>query len=466
MSYIGTEPKDIRSFGRTKFDYTATQGQTAFTGADDDGKVLNFTVGQIEVYVNGILMDDSDFTTTGTGTVTLATAANLNDVINIVSFETNIPDSNYVPASGGTFTGDVDFGANKITYANVYAQLSDLPSASTYHGMFAHVHATGLAYYAHAGAWIPLANTTGATFTGGVNVSNNHVNIDSGYSYQWGDSHERIEQSDATIEFFTNNSQNMTLSGGNLGIATTENVSLATTEEGFWYQANDWMAISRASGPVAYFNRLTSDGTIVMFRKNGSNVGSMGSINGQYLYIGQPSNVGMGFISANVRPTTDGTNADNTYDFGHPSVRWDDIFATNGTINTSDENEKQNITSLTSAEITAATAISKLFKTYKWKDKVAAKGNDARTHTGVVAQQVQTAMSNAGLDASKYAFWCSDTWWEKGTDVYDTKDEAPEGATERTRMGIRYPELLSFVSAATEQRLTNIETRLAALEGG
>ena len=43
MSYIGTEPKDIRSFGRTKFDYTASQGQTAFTGADDDGKVLAFT---------------------------------------------------------------------------------------------------------------------------------------------------------------------------------------------------------------------------------------------------------------------------------------------------------------------------------------------------------------------------------------------------------------------------------------
>ena len=107
MSYIGTEPKDIRSFGRTKFDYTATQGQTAFTGADDDGKVLAFTVGQIEVYVNGILMDDSDFTTTGTGTVTLASAANLNDVINIVSFESNIPDNDYVPASGGTFTGAV-----------------------------------------------------------------------------------------------------------------------------------------------------------------------------------------------------------------------------------------------------------------------------------------------------------------------------------------------------------------------
>lgn len=107
MSYIGTEPKDIRSFGRTKFDYTASQGQTAFTGADDDGKVLAFTTGQIEVYVNGILMDDSDFTTTGTGTVTLASAANLNDVVNVVSFESNIPDNDYVPASGGTFTGNI-----------------------------------------------------------------------------------------------------------------------------------------------------------------------------------------------------------------------------------------------------------------------------------------------------------------------------------------------------------------------
>ena len=125
MSYIGTEPKDIRSFGRTQFDYTATQGQTAFTGADDDGKVLAFTVGQIEVYVNGILMDDSDFTTTGTGTVTLASAANLNDVINIVSFESNIPDNDYVPASGGTFTGAVTH-SGAVTNSSTTTMTGDL----------------------------------------------------------------------------------------------------------------------------------------------------------------------------------------------------------------------------------------------------------------------------------------------------------------------------------------------------
>ena len=95
-------------------------------------------------------------------------------------------------------------------------------------------------------------------------------------------------------------------------------------------------------------------------------------------------------------------------------------------------------------------------------------------------------MTDAGLNAADYAFWCSDTWWETSTDVpaveadeeagieardaythiesYDTAEEAPEGATERTRLGVRYPELLAFIGAATEQRLADIETRLTALE--
>ena len=46
----------------------------------------------------------------------------------------------------------------KILYSNVYDSLGALPSASTYHGMFAHVHATGKGYYAHAGNWVPLSN--------------------------------------------------------------------------------------------------------------------------------------------------------------------------------------------------------------------------------------------------------------------------------------------------------------------
>jgi hypothetical protein len=82
----------------------------------------------------------------------------------------------------------------------------------------------------------------------------------------------------------------------------------------------------------------------------------------------------------------------------------------------------------------------------------------------VIAQDVEAAMTAAGLDAGDYAFFISATWWEADGETYYNADDAPEGATQHNRKGIRYPELLSFVGAATEQRLANIETRLTALE--
>ena len=83
----------------------------------------------------------------------------------------------YTPPTlnGLTNAGDVDFGSNKILYANVYTNLSDLPSASSYHGMFAHVHGTGKAYYAHAGNWVPLADESQLTLDGLTGVSTTGV---------------------------------------------------------------------------------------------------------------------------------------------------------------------------------------------------------------------------------------------------------------------------------------------------
>ena len=67
-------------------------------------------------------------------------------------------------APGGTaainLSADETITTGKILYSNMYAQLADLPNATTYHGMFAHVHATGAGYFAHGGNWIRLANYT------------------------------------------------------------------------------------------------------------------------------------------------------------------------------------------------------------------------------------------------------------------------------------------------------------------
>ena len=57
-------------------------------------------------------------------------------------------------------------GENKIP--SLYGAMTNLPSPSTYHGMFAHVHATGRGYFSHAGGWYELVNkeTSGIVGTG------------------------------------------------------------------------------------------------------------------------------------------------------------------------------------------------------------------------------------------------------------------------------------------------------------
>ena len=85
-------------------------------------------------------------------------------------------------APGGTasinLSADETITTGKILYSNMYAQLADLPSATTYHGMFAHVHATGAAYFAHGGAWVQLANHADLGGGGSSNIiSQGNTNV-------------------------------------------------------------------------------------------------------------------------------------------------------------------------------------------------------------------------------------------------------------------------------------------------
>lgn len=77
-----------------------------------------------------------------------------------IAFDNSNGELTYTPPVINSLTnlGDVDFGSNKILYSNYYGTEADLPSASTYHGMFAHVHSTGKGYFAHAGNWTKLAS--------------------------------------------------------------------------------------------------------------------------------------------------------------------------------------------------------------------------------------------------------------------------------------------------------------------
>ena len=214
---------------------------------------------------------------------------------------------------------------------------------------------------------------------------------------------------------------------------------------------------------------------------NGYRIGGVGVIRTAGTGGGTTSGVGVGiYVSSNTYSGYDQTYnntlayvfrqtafhgaVDNKNDLGLGYLRWDDVYATNGTIQTSDRNEKEAIASLTPTEMLVAARLSSSFKNFKWKDSVAEKGAAARLHSGIIAQDVQDAFTVEGLDAGDYSMFISGTWWEHEGTTYETLEEAPEGATERTRLGVRYPELLAFVAAYSDQRFISIETRLAALE--
>lgn len=78
---------------------------------------------------------------------------------NITIANSKVLDITQTAITGDSYvTKEYDFADARIKYANVYNTIADLPSAGSYHGMFAHVHTTGGAYYAHGGVWVELAN--------------------------------------------------------------------------------------------------------------------------------------------------------------------------------------------------------------------------------------------------------------------------------------------------------------------
>jgi hypothetical protein len=273
--------------------------------------------------------------------------------------------------------------------------------------------------------------------------------------------------------------ESMRISAGNLLVGQT---SAASSDTGHIFAPDGIAFHVRDGGVPLVVDRHSSDGDLQLFRKNGTVVGSIGVANSDNLRISclTSNHPGLEFGGTSIQPIYNNAGSDNVVDMGYITARFDDIYATNGTIQTSDRNEKQDIEALNDAETAVAVACKGLLRKFRWIDAVAEKGDDARIHFGIIAQDLQDAFTAEGLDAGRYAMFISSTWWETQTDVpaveavdevldedgnvvteaveakeaytrtdtYETLEEAPEGATERTRLGVRYPELLAFIIGA------------------
>jgi hypothetical protein len=114
MPYIGKSP----SAGvRQRYQYTATAGQTTFTGTDLGNLTLTYTDNNfVDVFQNGVLLKGggTDYTATSGTSVVLTTGASVSDVIEIIVYDVfsvgnfynrTDSDSRYVNVDGDTMTG-------------------------------------------------------------------------------------------------------------------------------------------------------------------------------------------------------------------------------------------------------------------------------------------------------------------------------------------------------------------------
>ena len=119
-----------------------------------------------------------------------------------------------------------------------------------------------------------------------------------------------------------------------------------------------------------------------------------------------------------VMPGRDGAVAS-----GWSDHRWSQVYASTGTIETSDERLKKDIRPIDESVFKAWGKVE--FRQFLFKDAVAEKGSAARIHIGLIAQQVIAAFASEGLDAMRYGIVCYDKW------------DAREAVTERFKVVTR-----------------------------
>jgi hypothetical protein len=132
---------------------------------------------------------------------------------------------------------------------------------------------------------------------------------------------------------------------------------------------------------------------------------------------------------------------DNSNDLGASNYRWDDIYATNGTIQTSDANDKSNIAN---SDLGLSFVSQLTPRKYKFID-----GNSNRTHYGLIAQEVENVLDENNIDSSDFAGFIK-------AEVKNTKDVG----TGEYKLGLRYSEFISILIKSIQE----LEERIKQLE--
>jgi len=119
VRFFGRAVDQPLSYAMALFKYTATASQTAFTGADANGAVLSFSGNDVDVYLNGVHLDTTDFTTSNGDTITLGSGAAASDELVIRAYRAFTVTDTVSKSSGGTFAGEITATSFQTTNTTV-----------------------------------------------------------------------------------------------------------------------------------------------------------------------------------------------------------------------------------------------------------------------------------------------------------------------------------------------------------
>lgn len=142
---------------------------------------------------------------------------------------------------------DISSQSNRIRFH--FDTTADLPSPSTYHGMFAHVHATGGAYFAHSGNWVELAKLTDIPVDINTTYSQSAASIATGAALRLTASNGTIDDINVnagtgiTIDQVTSSGFRINSVGGGSGggatVTTSDDAPTSPVDGDLWWKSNE-----------------------------------------------------------------------------------------------------------------------------------------------------------------------------------------------------------------------------------
>jgi hypothetical protein len=137
--------------------------------------------------------------------------------------------------------------------------------------------------------------------------------------------------------FYTSgSSQVMTLdSSGNLLVGTTNTLPAINNVEGIALSTGSFggrLEVSRDGAEAVSINRKNDDGSLMSFKKDGTTIGSIGTLSGNMYIEGNPATgkSGLTFYGAYIEPRDNGAAADAAVDLGISSGRFRDLYLSGG----------------------------------------------------------------------------------------------------------------------------------------